>query len=340
MIRARSVVVTVGLLVVSLLLGAIITIAFGNIEVRSTHTYKADFTDVAGMKTNSDVRIAGVPVGRVTGLSLQPDTHHVVVTFNVDSSITLMRGTVATIKYKDLLANRFLELSQGPGDDQVLPPGGEIPSDDTHPALDLDALYNGFQPLFQALSPRDVNSLTASIIDVFQGQSDTVDSLLARVGSLTSTLADNDEVVGALITNLNAVLGTVNAHSQQTYDLISNLQQLVSGLAGDRDQIAGSFQHITDLSVSVANLLDQSRPDISGSVTQVNRLASNINAGKAELEKRLSSLPLAYRLINRQGQYASTFNFYICGVGIVTDANPTSPISLTSAENRCQDTPK
>lgn len=336
MIKTKSVVITAILLATSLAVGALMVVTFGNIQVRSTHTYKADFAQVSGLKNGSEVRAAGVTVGKVTGLLLRKSDDHIVVTFTVDKSIPLMTNTQATVKYKDLLDNRFLDIAQGTGPAAPLEPAAMLPASDTHPALDLDELYNGFQPLFDAITPTQVNALAASLIDVFQGQSGTIDSLLSRVGSLTGTLADSDKVIGQLITNLNSVLGTVNAHGAQTSTLIVRLQQLVTGLNDNRTQIAGSFSQVSDLSSAIGGLLSQARAPLTYDVDQLGAVSKNINADSSDLDAYLSDLPLAYRVANRQGLYGSTFNFYLCGVQILTDVTPNPPLIRSSA-NRCQE---
>ena len=68
-------------------------------------------------------------------------------------------------------------------------------------------LFGGFQPLLQALSPEDMNRLSFEIIQVFQGEGGTVESLLSHVASLTSSLADKDAVIGSMIDNLTTVHG-------------------------------------------------------------------------------------------------------------------------------------
>ena len=84
-------------------------------------------------------------------------------------------------------------------------------------------LFNGFKPLFAALSPNDVNELSGEIIQVLQGEGGSIDQLLAHTASLTSTLADRDAVIGRTVTNLNAVLGTVQQRDGQLGDLVDQL---------------------------------------------------------------------------------------------------------------------
>ena len=115
-------------------------------------------------------------------------------------------------------------------------------------------LFGGFRPLFQALSPADMNRLSYEIIQVFQGEGGTVESLLAHVASLTNSLADKDAVIGSVIDNLTTVLGTVAARDQKLSDLIVNLQQFVTGLATDRDAIFNSLQTIDTLATTTSGL--------------------------------------------------------------------------------------
>src|SRR2546430_1456039 len=92
-----------------------------------------------------------------------------------------------------MVGQRYLALDRGTGPaTPALAEGAEIPLDRTTPALDLTDLFNGFKPLFQALSPNDVNQLSGEIVRVLQGEGGTVESLLAHTGSLTTTLAGRD----------------------------------------------------------------------------------------------------------------------------------------------------
>ena len=125
--------------------------------------------------------------------------------------------------------------------------GATLGLDHTQSALDLTVLFNGFKPLFAALSPKDVNELSGNIISVLQGEGGNINSLLAKTASLTSTLADRDEVIGRTITNLNAVLGTVDAHDAALKQLIDQLQRFISGLAADRKTIGASLTNINSL---------------------------------------------------------------------------------------------
>ena len=110
--------------------------------------------------------------------------NHADVSFSVDTSQHLTTTTLAAIHFENLLGQRFLAILPGATGGKPLPPGGVIPLAHTTPAIDLTAVFDGFQPLFSALSPDQVNQLAGSIIDVFQGESGTVSNIVAADGDV------------------------------------------------------------------------------------------------------------------------------------------------------------
>src|SRR2546430_2870921 len=86
---------------------------FGQLRFgEKTHTYRAEFTNVTGLKTNDFVRIAGVEVGQAKKVAIQPDTT-ALVEFTADDSVVLTEGSRAVIRYDDLIGGRSLALEQG-----------------------------------------------------------------------------------------------------------------------------------------------------------------------------------------------------------------------------------
>jgi phospholipid/cholesterol/gamma-HCH transport system substrate-binding protein len=237
------------------------------------------------------------------------------VEFEVDSGRALPADVTAQIKFRNLVGQRYLSLSQGTGDpDKVLPPGGSIPIEHTTPALDLTELFNGFKPLFTALNPDDVNKLSYEIIQVLQGEGGTVQSLLAHTASLTTTIAGKDQVIGQVIDNLNSVLDTVNAHTPQLSDLIVKLQQLVSGLAQDRKPIGDAIQSLGSLAQTTAGLLSSARPPLQGDIAALGTLTKNLNDNGPLVEHFIQFLPQKVSTLTRTADYGSWFNFFACEI--------------------------
>ncbi len=219
-------------------LGAFALIAvFAQLRFQSEKTYTAQFTNVSGLEGGNFVRIAGVEVGKVKNISIQPDST-VVVEFTAADSVMLTEGTRAAIRFADLVGGRYVALEEGAGGVKRLHPGATIPLSRTEPALDLDALIGGFRPLFRALDPVQVNKLTGQLIAAFQGQGATIGSFLSQAAALTNTLADRDQLIGQVVVNLNSVLGSLSGQSTQLAKTVDSLAELVEGLNARKKDIS------------------------------------------------------------------------------------------------------
>ncbi|MBO0803617.1 MAG: MCE family protein [Nocardiopsaceae bacterium] len=318
---------------VAVVLGGVLVVEFDNIQFQSEHTYHALFNNVSGLQASDYVKAAGVEVGRVNSLQLQPD-NQVLVTFTAADNVPVTRDTTLTVRYQDIVGNRYLEINQPTGRAPALTSDETIPASHTQPALSLDALFNGFQPLFQGLQPAQINQLSAELVSVLQGEGGTIDGLLSTIGSLTSTLANRDQLIDQVISNLNSVLSAVSHHDTELSRLVVNLQQLISGLAADRNTIGNSFGDIATMSGTLAGLLENARPDISGTVTKVGNLSTELNRDSGLVDKDLVNIPEAYQLMSRQATYGSFFNFYLCGVQLHLNGI-TTPMIKSEAQ-RCQ----
>ncbi len=107
---------------------------------------------------------------------------------------------------------------------------------------------------------------------MLQGEGGTIQELLSNTASLTSTLADRDQLIGDVITNLSSLMKTVDDHHQELDELIVSMKSWFGDLAEDRKVIGSSLTNIADVTETVADLLTQARPLIKEDVAQLRRL--------------------------------------------------------------------
>jgi phospholipid/cholesterol/gamma-HCH transport system substrate-binding protein len=275
-------------------------------------TYTARFTDVTNLNEGDDVRVAGVRVGQVTDIRIV-DRRLAEVEFSFDPGQRITSTTTAVLKFRNLVGQRYVALEQKPGDvGELLREGDTIPVERTRPAVDLTALFNGFKPLIRALDPEAINTLSYEIVQVLQGEGGTVRSLLGHTAALANTIADRDRVIGEVIANLNQVLDTINGRGDQVSELVVTLQQLVSGLAQDREAIGSSIESLGVLSDVTASFLREGREPLRNDIDQLGRFAAGLNENSAILEHTIQFLPEKLTTLGHTVTHGSWFNFYLC----------------------------
>lgn len=303
---------------------------FAQLRSDNTQTYNAAFSNVSGLKAGDFVRVAGVEVGKVKNLTIQDDAT-VRVEFTASQSVVLTQGTKVVVRYENLVGDRYLALLEGPGSVKKLDPGQTIPPSNTLPALDLDALIGGLRPLFRALNPEQVNSLTGELIQALQGQGATINSILNQTASLTSSLADRDQLIGQVIDNLNTVLGSLGDQSKQFDKAVDSVSQLVQGLAARKDDISSAVGNANAATGTIADLLSQARPPLQDTVHQLDRVASIVVADHDYVDNLLNKLPDKYQLLARQGLYGDFFNFYLCDAVLKLNGKGGEPVYVKVA---------
>jgi phospholipid/cholesterol/gamma-HCH transport system substrate-binding protein len=303
---------------------------FGQLRFEKAQSYRAQFTNATGLKSNDFVRIAGVEVGKV-GKTVINDDGTVTADFTADDSVVLTEGTRAVIRYDDLIGGRYLQLVEGAGGVKKLKPGDTIALDRTEPALDLDALIGGFRPLFRALNPEQINALSGQLISALQGQGATIGSFLSQTAALTNTLADRDQLIGEVIVNLNTVLGSLGGQSDQFSKAIDALSGLVQGLEARKQDISNGLAYTNAAAGSITDLLRQARPPFADVIHQTDRAAGIVMADHDYFDNLLNTLPDAYQALNRQGLYGDFFSFYLCDVVLKLNGKGGQPVYVKVA---------
>jgi phospholipid/cholesterol/gamma-HCH transport system substrate-binding protein len=312
---------------VLLLFTAIIIVVFGQMRFDRTTGYSAVFSNASGLRAGQFVRASGVEVGKVSKVELIDNGSKVKIDFDVDRSLELFDQTSASIRYLNLIGDRYMELKRGDSNKR-LAAGSTIPLERTQPALDLDALIGGFRPVFRALDPDKVNNIAQSIITVFQGQGGTISDILDQTASLTSALADRDQAIGEVIKNLNTVLDTTVKHQQQFDDTVKNFEVLITGLKNREDPIASSVANISNAAGTVADLLADNRPLLQSTIGQLEATQQPLVDQKDPLNDLLVRYPAALKIIGRAGGvYGDFFNFYACDVTLkLNGLQPGGPV--------------
>lgn len=320
-------------LVFSLVLSSIVFSSLLNSSRRDQVGYAADFTNASGLRSGNAVRIAGVQVGRIKDVRLRGD--HARVTFDLDDDQHPTTTTGAVINYQNLLGQRFVNLVPGAAAGEPMREGAVIPVERTQPGLDLTAVFDGFQPLFAALSPDEVNQLAGSIVQVFQGQSGTVESLFKQTAVITTDLADRQALVDSLLRNLAGLLDQVGSHDQQIGQLIDGFDALVTNLADDQQQLGDTVTGFSRLTTDVGSLLGQAQPALDSDIARLATVTGTLAQEQGALDGVVQGLPDLLATFAKPISSGSYLNAYLCNLSVrlrqpgVPDDSPTVPLVLS-----------
>ncbi|GAB2644714.1 MCE family protein [Prescottella soli] len=291
----------------------------------ATDTYTVEFTDVEGLDPGNPVTMSGVRIGRVDAIDFADaggGTSKAVVQIEVSSDHTLDRDVTAAIRYGDMLGARYLALEPPAGaaaapaavgeNGNALPPGSVIPLDRTTPPVDLTALMNGFAPLFDALEPGRVNTLTRAFVETFDGRGAAVSTLVDRIGTLTADLADRRGVFEQLVANMTTLLGSVNQRRPQLEELIGGLRDLTSSVVDSNDALATVVDSGDRAIASLAASFTRSQGAFGNSVTDLKAVTDQWIADTGAFDRFVAGMPQFADGINRISSYGGFVNLYLC----------------------------
>jgi phospholipid/cholesterol/gamma-HCH transport system substrate-binding protein len=252
--------------------------------IKGTNDYSAFFAEAGGIKTDSDVRVSGMTVGRVSGIHLEGTK--VRVEFTVDDGIELGDRTEAAIKTETVLGAKMLELTPR-GDGKLT---GTIPLERTKSPYDLpDALGD----LTTTISGLDTTQLSESLSTLAQTFQDTPPALrlaLDGVARFSDTLNNRDMQLRNLLANANKVTGVLAKRSDEIAQLVRNADALLYALLSQRASIDALMNNLTAASQQLSGLVQDNRTTLRPALDKLNGVLGILDNRKQELQKTLGLL--------------------------------------------------
>ena len=271
-------------LVAAILIVAILALRLLGVGA-SHYRVHAIFQDASQLVKGNLVQVAGVPVGKVSDLRLTPDGL-ADVTLEIDDGAyaPLRRGTIATVRQASLsgIANRYVDLRLPPAGTQSIADGGRIDQAQTNSAVDLDQLFDTFDPTTR----QDLSGVIRGLSTIYGGRSA---ALQRGYLYLSPALAASSDLFGELDRDTPLLTRFVVASSK-----------LVTDLAARRTNLAGAVDHLA----TAATAIGSQRAALADAIHQLPAFLRRADTTFVNLRATLDDLDEARQRHEARGQAA------------------------------------
>ncbi|GAB4002380.1 MCE family protein [Nocardioides ultimimeridianus] len=272
-------------------------------------TYSARFTEAAGLTTSSEVRIAGVKVGKVTDVRLDGDS--VLVSFKVKHA-WVGDQTTASVELKTLLGQKYVELE--PAGDRPLAAGATIPLERTTVPYDMSTALEG---LASRVGRIDVPQLAASFRALsasFQGTPKDIRRMLTGLTALATTIGSRDTQLAGLMRNARQVTGRFAGLGGQLGRILADGDQLITTLAARRTALHQLVVGTDLLSRQVAGLVNDNRRRLAPALRKLDTVARILQHNGAHIDRALQLLAPYYTMLTDASGSGPWVDGYLCGL--------------------------
>lgn len=274
------------------LIGALLYVFWPSSPVTSVTAY---FTRSVGIYPGSDVRILGVKVGSVTGVTPQGDRVRVDMQFGAGYKVPA--DAQAAIISSSVVSDRYVQLlpvyEKGP----VLASGAVIPLSRTAVPVELDTTYDSLNTLSAALGPQGANAngalskLLGVTADNLNGQGANLHQTVQDLSQAASTLSDNRGDLFGTVDNLQVFTAKLAADDQQVGAFETNLADVSAQLAGERQDLAAALKNLAAALGDVSAFVHDNKAEITTDVKSLNDIAGILTKEQSALTEFLNVAP-------------------------------------------------
>jgi phospholipid/cholesterol/gamma-HCH transport system substrate-binding protein len=279
------------IIAVALIAGALAVLWPGTGQRRLT----AYFTSTVGLYPGADVRILGIPVGRVT--SVTPVGRSVRVELTYDARQRIPANAQAVIVNQSLVADRYIQLTPVFRGGPVLADRATLPISRTAVPVEVDQVAGSLNDLNKALGPSGANangSLSRLLqvgADTLDGQGADVRQTISDTSRMLSTLSEDRGDVAATIENLRQITAALAANDRQIEQFTKNLASVSAQLSGEREELSAALRALGPTLRNVTRFVKGNRTELAANVRQLAQITSVLVKEKGALAEFLTSAP-------------------------------------------------
>ena len=286
-------------LVVPVVVAALVLAAGMWLLTRDTHQKElvAHFPRTVSIYQGSDVRILGVPVGKVDKVT--PEGTTVAVTMHYDSDVKVPADAKAVIVAPSIVGDRYIQLTPTYSKGPVLADGAVLSTDRTAVPLELDRIYGSLDNLLVALGPTGANK-NGALTDLlnqtarnFGGQGTKINNTIHDLSTLTKTLDDNKDQLFGSAKQLESFVNTLADNDTTVRQFTSSLDKVSTMLAGERSDLSTALHNLSLALGNVTDFVKDNKSLLRSNIKGLNQVAKVLVKQRDSLSETLRVAPLA-----------------------------------------------
>lgn len=215
----------------------------------------AYFTSAVGLYPGDEVRVVGVPVGKID--SIEPRAQDVKITMTVDNGVQLPADAKALIISPNLVAARFVQLTPAYTGGPVMADGASIGLDRTAVPVEWDEVKDQLTQLSTQLGPQagsvqgPLSAFVNQAADTFDGNGDSFRQALRELSQTAGRLGDSRTDLFGTVRNLQVLVNALSNSNQQIVQFtnhVASVSQVLADSTADLDNTLGTLnQALTDV---------------------------------------------------------------------------------------------
>jgi len=271
--------------------------------------YTAYFAEAAGLQPGNEVRIAGVTVGRVTGISL--DHGKVAVTFRVRGA-WIGNRTTASIEIKTLLGDKYLALD--PLGSSAQKPGAPIPLSRTTSPYDVTQAFSGLGQQISKINTAQLTQSLRTLSAAFATTPPYVRKALRGLAALSASVASRNAAVTSLLAGARQVTGTLAREDSRFQALLGDGNLLLAELRQRQAAIHALLVSTQALAVQLSGLVSDDQAQLGPALQALDQVTTVLKDDQASLAKAVALAGPYYRLLGNSLGNGRWFDVYLCGL--------------------------
>jgi phospholipid/cholesterol/gamma-HCH transport system substrate-binding protein len=272
-------------------------------------TVTAQFSRAVGLYPGSEVRILGIPVGEV--LEVRPTGQTVTVVLEYDSEYRVPADAKAAVVAPSLVSDRYVQLLPVYSGGPALRDGDVIAPDRTAVPVELDRITGSLDDLMVALGPEGANSdgaltrLLRTGAANLDGQGDKLNQTTSDVADAVETLSGNRQDLFETVRGLQQFTTTLAENDDEVRELNTNLASVADQLAGERDDLAAALANLSVALQEVSTFVSDNRKVLGEDLKALEDVTASVVNQQEALAEALENAPVALSNLQRSYNPAS-----------------------------------